>query len=46
MKANWIGHILRRKIVLKHVIKEKVEGTGTRARRREQLLNDLKETRR
>ena len=25
-KANWIGHILRRNCLLKHVIKGKVEG--------------------
>jgi hypothetical protein len=27
-KANWIGHILRRNCLLKHVIEGKVEGTG------------------
>jgi hypothetical protein len=45
--ANWIGHILRRNCLLKHVIEGKVEGriemTGRRGRRRKQLLNDLKE---
>jgi hypothetical protein len=25
-KANWIGHILRRSCLLKHVIKGKIEG--------------------
>jgi hypothetical protein len=25
-KANWIGHILRRNCLLKHVIEEKLEG--------------------
>jgi hypothetical protein len=25
-KANWIGHILRRNCLLKHVIEEKTEG--------------------
>jgi hypothetical protein len=25
-KANWIGHILRRNCLLKHVIKGKLEG--------------------
>jgi hypothetical protein len=43
-KANWIGHILRRNCLLKHVIGRKIEGrietTGTR--RRKQLLNDLR----
>jgi hypothetical protein len=45
--ANWIGHILRRNCLLKHVIEGKVEGridmTGRRGRRRKQLLEDLKE---
>jgi hypothetical protein len=46
-KATWIGHILRRKCLLKHVIEGKLEGriemTGRRGRRRKQLLDDLKE---
>jgi hypothetical protein len=25
-KANWIGHILRRNYLLKHVIEDKIEG--------------------
>jgi hypothetical protein len=25
-KANWIGHILRRNCLIKHVIEEKLEG--------------------
>jgi hypothetical protein len=37
-KANWIGHILRRNCLLKHVIEGKLEGriemTGRRGRRR------------
>jgi hypothetical protein len=41
--ANWIGDILRRNCLLKHVIEGKIEGRG---RRRKQLLDDLKETRR
>jgi hypothetical protein len=49
-KANWIGHILRRNCILKHVIKGKLEGrieiTGKRGRRRKQLLDDLTEKRR
>jgi hypothetical protein len=49
-KANWIGHILHRNCLLKHVIKGKLEGriemTGIRGRRRKQLLYDLKEKRR
>jgi hypothetical protein len=49
-KANWIGHILRRNCLLKHVIEGKLKGriemTGRRGRRRKQLLDDLKEKRR
>jgi hypothetical protein len=49
-KANWIGHILRRNCLLKHVTEGKLEGrievTGRRGRRRKQLLDDLKEKRR
>jgi hypothetical protein len=44
-KANWIGHILRRNCLLKHVIEGKVEGKSRWRRRRKQLLNDLKERR-
>jgi hypothetical protein len=46
-KANWIGHILRRNCLLKHIIEikiqERLEVTGRRGRRRKQLLDDLKE---
>jgi hypothetical protein len=46
-KANWIGDILRRNCLLKHVIEGKIEGrtevTGRRGRRRKQLMDDLKE---
>jgi hypothetical protein len=49
-KANWIGHILRRNCLLKHVIEgkleERIEVTGRRGRRRKQLLEDLKEKKR
>jgi hypothetical protein len=49
-KANWIGHILHRNCLLKHVIEGKLEGKiemmGRRGRRRKQLLDDLKEKRR
>jgi hypothetical protein len=48
--ANWIGHILRRNCLLKHVIEGKLEGriemTGRRGRRSKQLLDDLKEKKR
>jgi len=37
-KSKWIGHMLRRKCLLKHVIEGKIEGrievTGRRGRRR------------
>jgi hypothetical protein len=46
-KVNWIGHILRRNCLLKHVIEGKIRGriyvTGRRGRRCKQLLDDLKE---
>jgi hypothetical protein len=49
-KANWIGHILGRNCLLKHVIEGKIEvrieATGRRGRRRKQLLDDLTEKRR
>jgi hypothetical protein len=48
-KANWIGHILRRNCLLKHVIggeiERRIEVKGRRGRRRKQLLGYLKETR-
>jgi hypothetical protein len=46
-KANWIGHILRRHCLLKHVIEGKTEGkiemTGRRKGRRRQLLDDFRQ---
>jgi hypothetical protein len=49
-KATWIGHILRRNRILKHVIEGKLEGrtdmTGRRGKRHKQVLDDLKENRR
>ena len=48
-KANWIGHILYRNCLLKHLIEGKIEGrlyvTGTGGRRHKQLLDDVKENR-
>jgi hypothetical protein len=48
-KFNWIGRILRRNCLLKHIIEGKIEGaikmTGRRIRRCKQLLNGLKERR-
>ena len=47
--ANWIGHILCRNCLLKHIIEKKIEGrievTERRGRWREQLLDDFKENR-
>jgi hypothetical protein len=47
-KANWIGHILRRDCLLKHVIEGKILGrievTGRRGRRCKQLLDNRKAT--
>ena len=48
-KANWIGHILRRNCLLQQVIegkiKEQIEVTRRRGRRRKKLLDDLKDRR-
>jgi len=48
-KANWIGHILPRNCLLKHVIEGKTEEiiavTDRRGRRRKHLEDDLKENR-
>jgi len=46
-KANWIGYILRRHCLLKHIIEGKIERrievNTRRGRRRKQLLGDLKD---
>jgi hypothetical protein len=42
-KTNWIGHLLRRNCLLKHVIEGKIDGKGRRRRRRNQRLDDQKE---
>jgi hypothetical protein len=46
-KVKWIGHILRRNCLLKHVteekIKERIKLTERRGRRRKQVLDDFKE---
>jgi hypothetical protein len=48
-KANWIGHILRRKCLIQQVVEGKIkvgiEVTRRRGRRRRNLLTDLKEKR-
>jgi hypothetical protein len=47
LKANWIGHILRRNYLLQQVIKEKIKGgidvTRRQGRRCRNLLDGLKE---
>jgi hypothetical protein len=47
--ADWMGHILRRNCLIKHVIEGKIEGgievTGRQGGRRKQLLDDFKERR-
>jgi hypothetical protein len=47
LKANWIGHILRRNCLLQQVTEGKIEGgievTGRRGRRHRKLLDELKE---
>ena len=42
-KAKWIGHILHRNCLLKHIIGWKTGGTKRQARRRKQLLGACKE---
>ena len=46
LKANWIGHILRRNCLLQRVTEGKIKGgievTGRRGRRRRKLLDVLK----
>jgi hypothetical protein len=48
-KGGWIGHILSRNCLLKHLNEGKREGgmevMGRRGRRHKQLLDDLEETR-
>ena len=48
-EANWIGHVVGRNCLLKHIIEGKIEVgievTGRRGRIRKQLLDDREETR-
>jgi len=46
IKDNWIGHILHRNCLLKHVIEGKKERLGRRGRRRKQLIDALQEMKR
>jgi hypothetical protein len=46
IKANWIGHSLRRNCLLKQVIEGKIKGqieVTRQGRRRKKLLDDLKD---
>jgi hypothetical protein len=45
-KTIWIGHILLRKYLLKHVNEGDIEGTGRGWMKRKQLPDNFKETRR
>jgi hypothetical protein len=45
-KANWIGHILRKKCLLKHFIEGNIERKRRRGIKHRQLRYDLKEKRR
>jgi len=44
--ANWVGHFLRRDCLLRNVTVGTIEGMAILGRRRKQLLDDVKETRR
>jgi len=47
MESNWIGHNLRKNCLLIHITEGKIEGrievTERRERRRQQLLDDVRE---
>jgi hypothetical protein len=43
LRPKWIGHVLRRNCLLKHVIEGKIEGKGRRGRRCKELLHDFEE---
>jgi hypothetical protein len=45
-KAKWLGYILRRNRLLKHVIEGMIQRKRRGARRRKQILKELKEKRR
>jgi hypothetical protein len=44
-KSLSTGHILHKNYLLKGIVEGKIQGTGSRGRRRKQLLDDVKETR-
>jgi len=41
-KTNWIGYMLRKNFLLKHITEEKIEWMKRRGRMCKQLLDDLK----
>ena len=43
-KTDWIGHVLPRNCLLKHVSEGKIVGTGRRGRRRKRLMDILRRT--
>jgi hypothetical protein len=45
-KDNWIGHVLRRNWLLKHIIEGMVEGKRRQGRRCKDLPDSLKDKRR
>jgi hypothetical protein len=45
-KANWIGHILHRYCLLKHIIEGKIRETRRGGRKHKLILDDLNEARR
>jgi hypothetical protein len=45
-KANWIGHILRERCLLKTFIEGKIQGAGIQGRRIKHFLCDLEGNRR
>lgn len=44
-KAKWIGHNLRRKCLLEHVMKGMIDWTGRQRRRCKKLVEGLEEKR-
>lgn len=43
MKANWVGHVLRRNCLTEDITQEKIEGKRKRGRRTIKTFGDIKE---